>query len=60
MKRFILEQSKDEFYTAHSGLALIGLCINKYSDMAKKLSRTVGYCHGTSLAYVLRSYSGLL
>lgn len=39
MKRFLLEQSGDEFYTSHSGLALIGLCINRYSGLAQQLSR---------------------
>jgi len=38
MKRFIIEQSDDEFYTSHSGLALAGLCLNRYS----KLSRVIG------------------
>lgn len=27
MKGFIFEQSDDEFYTSHLGLALVGLCI---------------------------------
>lgn len=39
MKKFIIEQSNDEFYTSHSGLALIGLCINRYSDLPKQVSR---------------------
>ena len=29
MKRLILEQSKEEFYTSHAGLALAGACINR-------------------------------
>ena len=28
MKQLIIEQSYDEFYTSHSGLALAGACIN--------------------------------
>lgn len=39
MKRFILEQSDNEFYTSHSGLALIGLCINRISDLPKHVAR---------------------
>ena len=39
MKRFILEQSDNEFYTSHSGLALIGLCINRFSTMPQKVTR---------------------
>ena len=61
MKRFILEQSNDEFYTSHSGLALVGLCINKLGEM----SRTVGrrnkeHADVISGADLLRSYLGLL
>ena len=29
MKRIIIEQSDDEFYTSHSALALAGLCLGK-------------------------------
>jgi len=32
MKRFIIAQSDKEFYTSHSGLALVGLCVNKFSE----------------------------
>lgn len=39
MKRFILEQSDDELYTSHSGLALAGLCINRYSDLSRMVGR---------------------
>jgi hypothetical protein len=61
MKRFILEQSDDEFYTSHSGLALAGLCINRYSN----LSRMVGHkmdktSNLISHIDILRSYLGLL
>lgn len=61
MKRFILEQSDDEFYTSHSGLALVGLCINRYAD----LSRAAGHkmenkANLISHSDVLRSYLGQL
>ena len=39
MKRFILEQSDDEFYTSHSGLALAGLCLNRYSNLSRVTGR---------------------
>ena len=39
MKRLILEQSNDEFYTSHSGLALAGACINRYSDLGRQVGR---------------------
>ncbi len=32
MKHFILEQSETEVYTSHSGLALVGLCLNQYGN----------------------------
>jgi hypothetical protein len=32
-------QSDDKFYTSHSGLALIGLCINRYSDRPQQVGR---------------------
>jgi hypothetical protein len=60
MQRFLLEQSGD-FYTSHSGLALVGLCLDKYTDMNKQLSREVGVVvSGASHSDVLRSYIGLL
>ncbi len=31
MRRFIIEQSQEEFYSSHSGLALVGLCLNKFT-----------------------------
>ena len=39
MKRFTLEQSSDEIYTDCSGLALVGLCINRYSNLSGVISR---------------------
>lgn len=61
MKRFILEQSSDEIYTDCSGLALVGLCINRYSN----LSGTVGRISKNDSKLIpdtelLRSYLGLL
>ena len=34
MKRLLLEQSNGEFYISHSGLALVGTCINRHSDLS--------------------------
>ena len=61
MKRFILEQSSEEIYTDCSGLALFGLCINRYSN----LSGTVGRISENDSKLIpdtelLRSYLGLL
>ncbi|MFP7754081.1 IS1380 family transposase [Thermodesulfobacteriota bacterium B35] len=61
MKRFIIEQSDEEFYTSHSGLALIGLCINRYSELSKVINRKMDE-HGNLISHsdLLRSYLGLL
>jgi Transposase DDE domain group 1 len=60
MKRLILEQSSDEFYTSHSGLALAGACINRYSDLSRSVGRvTKGSDHIAEID-ILRSYLGLL
>lgn len=61
MKRLILEQSGDEFYTSHSGLALIGLCINRYSGLQQQITRKMtGQQDKISHADILRSMLGLL
>ncbi len=61
MKQFIIAQSKKEFYTSHSGLALVGLCLNKLCSLPTKaidaFPRKVG---GIGLDDILRSYVGLL
>ena len=41
MKRMLLEQSSEEFYTSHSGLVLAGACINRYSDLSRHVGRVV-------------------
>jgi len=61
MKRFIIEKSRDEFYTSHSGAALIGLCLNRYTPAAKLLAGVSKLKKGAiSHADVVRSYIGLL
>jgi len=61
MKRFIIEQSDDEFYTSHSGLALAGLCINRYSNLSRVTGRKMkNNGNLISNADILRSYLGLL
>ena len=61
MKRFILEQSDDEFYTSHSGLALDGFCINRYSELSRVIGRKMDNT-GNLISHtdILRSYLGLL
>ena len=60
MKRLFLEQSNDEFYTSHSGLALVGACINRYSDLGRQVSRLAGSSGQIAKIDILRSYLGLL
>jgi hypothetical protein len=36
VKSFIIGQSDKEFYTSHSGLALVGLCVNKFCSLPSK------------------------
>lgn len=63
MKRFIIEQSGKEFYTSHSGLALIGLCVNRYSALpaaARKAFPVTKGTNGIGLDDILRSYLGML
>ncbi len=60
MKRMNLEQSSEEFYTSHSGLALAGACINRYSDLGRHVGR-LGQSNGhISEPDIFRSYLGLL
>jgi hypothetical protein len=60
MKRFILEQSDEEFYSSHSGLALVGLCVNRFARLGKALKRAVALRHGISHEDVAKSYLGLM
>jgi hypothetical protein len=63
MKRFIIAQSEKEFYTSHSGLALVGLCVNKFSSLPTKAAEAFPASPGSNgigLDDVLRSYVGLL
>jgi len=60
MKRFITEQSDEELYTVHTGLALVGLCLNRFTTMDRQLARRVGRCRSISYADVLESHVELL
>ena len=35
MKRFIIEQCDEELYTVHTGLALVGLCLNRFTTIGE-------------------------
>ena len=61
MKQFIITQSKKEFYTSHSGLALVGLCLNRLSSLPEKAADAFPRKHGgIGIEDILRSYVGLL
>lgn len=60
MKRLILEQGSEEFYTSHSGLALVGACINRYSLLGKHVGKAARTTDIISEADIVRSYLGLL
>ena len=59
MRRFNIERSEEDL-TSHSGLALTGMAVNRYTDLAQSLKREVPLRHGIPHADVLRSYLGLL
>jgi hypothetical protein len=58
MKRFLLDQSKREFYTSHSGLALVGLCLNRFTSLGKSLQAAIPLRHGIAHSDVIKSYVG--
>jgi hypothetical protein len=60
MKRFIIERSSDEFYTSHSCLALVGLCVNRYTSLNARLKKAIPDTKDISNTDVIRSYLGLL
>lgn len=63
MKRFIITQSDKEFYTSHSGLALVGLCLNEFCSLpatAKETFPLAEGVNGISIDDILRSSVGLL
>ncbi len=57
--RFKLEQSKQEFYTSQSGLALVGVALNRYTSLASRVDKAAPK-RGIATSDVLRSYLGLL
>jgi hypothetical protein len=57
--RFTIEQSDQEFYTSQSGVALVGLAVNRYTTLASRLAKAAP-SQGIAAADVLRSYLGLL
>lgn len=60
MKRFVIEQSDEEFYTSHSGIALVGLALNRFTSLSSALA--VMNAPGDLIAGIdiIRSYCALL
>ncbi len=57
--RFKIEPSKQEFYTSTSGLALVGVALNRFTTLASRVDK-VGPKRGIATSDVIRSYLGLL
>ena len=60
MNRFRLERSARDQVTSHSGLALVGLALNRHTKLDKELKRTIPLRHGISHADMVRTYVGQL
>lgn len=60
MKRFIIEQSDEEFYTSHSGLALVGLALNRFTSLSSGLATMDAPGDLISSIDIIRSYCALL
>lgn len=60
MQKFILEQSDTDIFTAHSGLALVGTCVTRYTGLAAALTKSQGSAGRISDFDILASYLGLL
>jgi len=63
LKRFTIVKSDKEFYTSHSGLALVGLSLNRFCSLPGKAEETFPLSAGSTgigLDDILRSYVGLL
>lgn len=59
LPRFTIEQSDKEFYTSNSGMALIGLAINRFTSLSSRVAKAAP-CRGIATSDVLRCYLGLL
>jgi DDE family transposase len=61
MQRFQIEISKDESYTSHSGVALVGLAVNRFTKLVPALAKAASLqAGGIPHADVVRSYLGVL
>lgn len=61
MQRFQIEISKDETYTSHSGVALVGMAVNRFTKLVPALGKAAPLQKGgIAHADVIRSYLGVL
>lgn len=60
MKRFGIELSDEEFYTPHSGLALVGLALNRFTSLASSLAAMNAPADLIAGIDIIRSYCALL
>ncbi len=60
MKRFVIEQSEDEFYTTHAGLAFIGPVLNRFTSLAASLNECGNSGDSIPNRDVIYSYCALL
>lgn len=57
--RFKIEQSDTEFYTSQSGVALVGLAVNRFTSLCSRVAKAAP-SKGVATADVLRCYLALL
>jgi hypothetical protein len=55
-----LKQSDEEFYTSHSGLALVGLALNRFTSLSSALAAMDAPADLISGIDIIRSYCALL
>ena len=60
MRKYVIEQSKEEVYTSHAGLALVGLILNRYTSLTELTKRGVPQMKGIPHIDIIRSYAALL
>ena len=60
MKRFVIEQSEDEFYTTHAGLAFIGPALNRFTSLATSLNACDTPGDSITSSDVIFSYCAML
>jgi hypothetical protein len=60
MKRFVIEQSASDTVTSHSGLGLVGVCLNRHSDVDRALAEAIPLRHGIAHGDIVKAYLGLL